>query len=195
MKIQHTLPDGYSELLSVDLKSNKKLFFGVNAAAILIGLALVVPMLFFVPFSALFDFSEGLGMYCLRFGVLIVGLFAYIVLHELIHGITMKCFGTKKVQYGFSATYAFAGSDDYYAKIPYLVIALAPVAVFFVIFAILCPLLPPSWFWVVYLLQVSNLSGAAGDFYVTLKFFKLPKDILVRDSGVSMTVYAKADKE
>ena len=53
---------------------------------------------------------------------------------------------------------------------------------------------PTSWFWVVYIVQISNLSGAAGDFFVTLRFSRFPKDILVRDSGVSMCVYSCAEE-
>ena len=50
---------------------------------------------------------------------------------------------------------------------------------------------PAEWFWIVYILQIINLSGAAGDFFVTVKFSRFPKDILVKDYGVGMTVYAK----
>ena len=59
-----------------------------------------------------------------------------------------------------------------------------------VLLAINC-LVGESWFWVVYFIQVTNLSGAAGDIYVTYKFSKMPEDILIRDVGVSMTVYSR----
>ena len=51
-------------------------------------------------------------------------------------------------------------------------------------------LVPDEWIWIVYLIQITNISGATGDFYVTVKFLKMPEDILVKDKGVSMTVYA-----
>ena len=89
--------------------------------------------------------------------------------------------------------YAFAGSDDYYDKSGYLTVALAPILTFGVLFAAILPLVPQGWFWVVYLLQVINLSGAAGDLFVTVRFARLPKDIAVRDCGVSMTVYSKSE--
>lgn len=56
--------------------------------------------------------------------------------------------------------------------------------------AIINVLVPYEWFWVVYLIQLINLSGAAGDLFVTVRFSKMPKDILVRDYGVGMTVYS-----
>ena len=87
--------------------------------------------------------------------------------------------------------YAFAGSDDYYAKKPYIFIALAPIVVWGIVLAVINLLVPRQWFWMVYLIQVINLSGAAGDLFVTVKFSRLPKDILVRDYGVGMRVYSK----
>ena len=44
-------------------------------------------------------------------------------------------------------------------------------------------------------LQIGNLSGAAGDLFVTVKFAGMPKDILVQDSGVSMAVYSRSGKK
>ena len=102
----------------------------------------------------------------------------------------MKIFGTKKVKYGFTGMYAYAGSDDYYDKKSYIIIALAPIVVWGIVLAIINVLVPYEWFWVVYLIQLINLSGAAGDLFVTVRFSKMPKDILVRDYGVGMTVYS-----
>lgn len=191
MKPSYTeLPVGYGEILAVDLQKNKKLAILINVAAVLVSAAMAVAAMFFVPISTLFDLSEGLGAYLLRMGVLMVGLVAYIVLHELVHGVTMRLCGTKKIKYGFTGLYAFAGSTDYYSKKAYILIALAPVVVWGVVLGVLCALLPQSWFWVVYVIQISNISGAAGDFYVTLRFMRLPDDILVKDYGVGMTVYS-----
>jgi len=87
--------------------------------------------------------------------------------------------------------YAFAGSDDYYDKKSYAFIALAPVVFWGLIIAVVNCFVPVEWFWVVYILQISNLAGAAGDLFVTFKFSGFPKDILVTDCGVSMKVFSK----
>ena len=192
MKAVSMLPEGYREIYSVDLKNDKKKLILVNALALAIGVIMVVPMLFVVPISALFSMEKGLGSYALRFLAMLVLLVAYIVLHELVHGVAMKACGTKKVKYGFTGVYAFAGSDDYYGKKAYIFIALAPVIFWGVVIAAINPFVSAEWFWVVYIIQICNISGAAGDLYVTLRFLRLPKDILVRDCGVSMSVYSKA---
>ncbi len=184
------LPVGYSEIYKVDLQKDKKTALFVNALALVIAAVFAVPVLFYVPITSLFDMSHGLGIYALRFAVLLLGETLYMILHELVHGITMKMFGTKKVKYGFTGIYAFAGSEDYYDKKSYLTIALAPVVVWGIVLAVICLFVSQEWFWVVYFIQLTNLSGAAGDLFVTVKFSKLPKDILVSDRGVGMTVYS-----
>ena len=46
-------------------------------------------------------------------------------------------------------------------------------------------------FWTVYFLQIANISGAAGDLFVTVKFLRFPKDILIQDYGVRMKVFSE----
>ena len=90
--------------------------------------------------------------------------------------------------------YAYAGSEAYFTKKCYFIIALAPVAVWGVVLLALCMLVPAPWFWTVYLIQIGNIAGAAGDFYVVWRFAAMPPDILVRDAGVDMTVYSRGRK-
>ena len=103
----------------------------------------------------------------------------------------MKICGTKKVKYGFTGMYAFAGSEDYYDKKSYIFIALAPVVLWGIVLAIVNCFVPVEWFWVVYMIQIMNISGAAGDLFVTVKFSRFPQDILIRDHGVGMKVYSQ----
>ncbi len=191
MKSFENLPEGYREICAIDLQKDKKTALLVNALALVIAAIMIVPASFIVPISALFSMEQGMGAYLLRFGAILVLMVVYVVLHELVHGVAMKMCGTKKVKYGFTGMYAFAGSDDYYAKKPYIFIALAPVVLWGVVIALINPFVSAEWFWVVYFIQIMNVSGAAGDMYVTAKFSRLPKDILVKDYGVGMTVYSQ----
>lgn len=192
MKSTETLPSGYREVMTVNMQKNKKLAFGINFAAVLIMLVMAVGMHFAVPVDTFFDMVDDDSVLNLfvRLIVMLLGYVAYIVLHELTHAVAMKAFGTKKVKFGYTGLYAFAGSDDYYSKGAYIIIALAPVVVWGIVLGVLNFFVPSEWFWVVYFIQMGNVAGAAGDFYVTFKFLKMPKDILVHDSGVDMTVYS-----
>ena len=188
-KAVSTLPDGYREILSVDLKKNKKQMLLANGLGLLVFFAFALPVhMFYLPCVSL-----GIGgpqAYRTRIAALFGGIVVYIVLHELVHGVTMKICGTKKVKYGFTGMYAYAGSDDYYYKRPYIAIALAPIVVWGVVLGVINFLVPTEWFWVVYGIQLMNLSGAGGDLYVTAKFRSLSNDVLIRDYGVGMQVYA-----
>ena len=191
MRVYDMLPDGYRELLSIHLQKDKKLALLINAMALAVGIVLGVGMHLIVPIDTLFDMTNGVGQYLLRFGVLLVGVVGYLILHELVHGITMKHYGAKRVKYGWTGLYAFAGSDEYFDKRSYLTIALAPVVVWGIVLLFLQCFVSGGWIWVVWFIQITNLSGAAGDAYVTMKFSRLPADILVCDTGVGMTVYTK----
>lgn len=186
MKAVEVLPEGYREYFSIDLQKDKKIAVLLNALALIIAAVLIVPMVNVVPFTTLAGAD-----YWLKFGVMLGLMVVYMVLHELVHGITMKYCGTKKVKYGFTGMYAFAGSEDFYDKSAYILIALAPVVFWGIVIAVINVFVPEGWFWVVYMIQVANLSGAAGDLYVTVKFSRFPKDILIKDRGVGMTVFSK----
>ena len=184
------LPVGYTEVYRLNLQKDKKKAILVNGIAMVMIVALFFLGNAIVPLSTLFDMTDGEGVYFIRLGILIGGYVIYIILHEAVHGIAMKCYGAPKLKFGFTGLYAFAGSEAYFSKVPYIVIALAPVVVWGLVLLVLNLIVPASWFWVIYFIQVGNLSGAAGDLYVTCKFIGMPKDILVQDAGVSMAVYS-----
>ena len=191
MKAIGVLPEDYGEIYSLNLQKDKRTAIIVNLLALAIAAVMAVSMNFFVPVTSVFDMSGGIVRYFLRLAALIVLMALYMVLHELVHGIAMKLCGTKRVKYGFTGLYAFAGSEDYYNKKSYIFIALAPIVFWGIVLAVINVMVPIQWFWGVYFIQVMNLSGAAGDCYVTVKFLRLPKDILVKDSGIGMKVYSK----
>lgn len=110
------LPKGYRQILHIDLQKDKKLAVWVNVLAVIIALAFAIPMHYYVSIDSLFDMSQGIWAWALRYGVLLVMMVVYMVLHELVHGVAMKLCGTKKVKYGFTGLYAYAGSEDYYDK-------------------------------------------------------------------------------
>lgn len=195
MKSYTTLPEGYREIYALDMHEDKKLAVWVNLLSLAIAAVFAVPMLFVVPWWTTFDVTDGMTGYWIKFAAMLGLTLVYLVLHELVHGIAMRICGTKKIHYGVKGVYAFAASDDHYRKKPYIFIALAPVVLWGIVLAIVTPFVPASWFWVVYFVQLMNLSGAAGDLYVTVKFSRMPRDILIRDSGVGMVVYAKETEQ
>lgn len=182
MRCVTTLPQGYQELLSIDLQKDKKMALIVNGIALGVMAVLAAIGNVLVPISTLF---HGWNM-----AIMGVGTVVYMVLHEMVHGMCMKCFGAQRVKYGFTGLYAYAGSKDYFGKRAYIIVALAPVVVWGMVLLLMGALVDHKYFWGVYFIQIANLSGAAGDFYVSYLFSKLPKDILIQDTGISMVVCA-----
>lgn len=190
-----SLPQDYREIYSLDLQKDKKPALIVNGTAVLIMIFMIFIGYKIMPVFSLFEVEDEFyyRMTFIKLIVLCVSMVVYLLLHELVHGITMKLFGAKKIKYGFTGLYAYAGCDEYFAKAPYIVIALAPIVIWGIVLFVINCLVPSGWFWIVYFIQIMNISGAAGDLYVTFKFSGFPKDILVKDMGVSMTVYSAAD--
>ena len=184
-----SLPEGYREILHIDIQKNKKMALIVNGLAVATMLVMFGVAMRIVPITTMFDPMDLMGMW-LKLSVMGLGYAAYIIAHEAVHGIAMRYYSEAKVQFGFKGMYAFAASKAYYCRNHYLVIGLAPIVIWGIVLGILNFLVPISWFYVVYFIQAGNISGAAGDLYVTWRMSKLPKDILIRDYGVSMTVYS-----
>ena len=189
MKSYRELPQGHRQILTIDLQKNKKLALMVNGLALLIAAAMIAVALPLVPIGSIFVNDDLRGI-LIKLAVMYGGMFVYIILHEAVHGIVMRRFSAAKVRFGFTGLYAYAGSDAYYCRKHYIIIALAPIVVWGVVLGILNVLVPEEWFYVVYMIQMTNVSGAAGDLYVSWKMSRLPADILVQDVGIAMTVYS-----
>ena len=181
MKILN-LPSEYNEIKTIDLQKNTKLAILVNGLSLVLALAVFLIGLLIQPMSLNFQSP---------FFILIPMLIVYIVLHEFVHGVFFKKYSGEKAKYGFTGLYAFAKSSAYYNKREYIMISLSPIVILGVILLILNIVLNTAWFWWIFIIQIVNISGAAGDLYVTFVMGKMPADILIKDDGVSMTIYEK----
>lgn len=189
LKTVQVLPDGYIERCTIDLQKNKKEAVIVNVLSALIALVMFAMMERKLPFMKWTDEMLAAKQLIPALAAIVVGMLIYVILHEFTHGAVMRLMGGKQVRYGFTGMYAYAGSEeDYFPKRQYLCIALAPVLVWGIIFLIM-QLLFTGWEWVVWFLQIANVGGAAGDIYVSAKVSRMSSTILVRDTGVSMTVF------
>ena len=150
MKSVQTLPDSYREIFKMNLQSDKKIALKINIGATAAMVILMIIGGFIVPIRTFFK-MEPFSDYLIRLGVLTLAYLLYMMAHELTHAVVMKAAGAKKVVFGFTGMYAFAGShDDYFDKISYRCIALAPLIVWGIVFGVLAVIVPASWFWIVW---------------------------------------------
>lgn len=120
---------------------------------------------------------------------------AYILLHELTHGVLMHALSGVKPTYGLKLPYAYAGSRAFFDKRSHGLIALAPLAVWGAALFALERTLPEGWFWILYSVQIANVSGSVGDVYCVLHLHRLPKNIVVQDTGTRMRILAPRPEE
>jgi hypothetical protein len=188
------LPENYKEIKRVDLKKDKKVFLLINLGALLIMAVMILIANKFIPLPELFikivkNNNGEIFILWLLFPAVIL----YTIAHEATHGFFMKRFSGIKPKYGITSVYAYAGSEAFFNKTQYLIITLSPVVILGLLLLLLNLVVPIEWFWFIYFIQVSNISGAAGDLYVTYLIKKVPVDTLTQDSGVSMVMYSKTE--
>ncbi len=187
------LPQSYVLTKVVDLQNDRKTALWVNLGAFGITVVMVLAAVFFVPFSKFVSFSSPTAKDALRLFLLVPAIAVYVVTHELIHGLFFRRYGKEKPKYGFSGLYFYAGSPVFFDRRSYLISALAPVVIWFFILLVLDTILPEKYFWFFYILQIVNLSGAAGDFYIAYLARSMPADVLIRDWGYQMEFYLRAE--
>lgn len=186
------LPAGYRQIDRIDLVKNRRQMLIVNIGALAISAVLVLAGLALRPFAPFWEFMRGSWWVT---PALALAYIAYITLHELTHGIVMRLKSGVKPKYGFNGLYAYAGGKAYFDRPSYILVALAPVIVWGAVFALLGVLLPEKWFWFFHILQIGNVSGAAGDIYCTCFVLKKTSDILILDSGTDMQIFAPLPQE
>lgn len=188
--VTRSLPEGMVVRDEINLQKDRRTALVVNAAALVVMIAMGFGMNFVIPVSEMFGVEEGLTSSLVHALALLASYIAYIVLHELTHAAVMRLFGAGKLCFGFTGLYAYAGSrEDYFDKSSYRLIALAPLVVWGLILGLIQSLVDRSWVWVVWFLQMGNVSGAAGDVYVTLRLMRQPRDVWIQDTGFAMTVW------
>lgn len=182
-----SLPENYELLRTIDLDKNQK----EKTFVTILSLVLLVAV-FVLGFVLRSPGAVMMGSIEMVMLAALLAFVVYLILHEAVHGVLMWYFSKKKPHFGISLQYAYAGSDAYFRRVPYLIIALAPFVVWGLVFGIIALMLDNVWFWLFWFLEAGNASGAAGDLYVFSVVSGMPENILVQDDGISMRIYAPA---
>lgn len=180
-------PKGYRQVGVMDFVRNRRQLLTVNIAALIAMAVMIAAGLILVPFGPTWALIREKPWVML---VLVAMYLAYIPLHELTHGILMHLLSGVKPRYGFKLCYAYAGSRVYFDRFSHNLIALAPLVLWGAVLGVLERVVPGAWFWLFYIIQISNVSGSAGDVYCVLALARYPRDILIQDTGTRMRILA-----
>ncbi len=184
------LPENFKEDFVIDAKSKKtSIIFTLVSMGLL---AAVFALIFFTKFyGANINYSED------NFSVFwlgaFVGIFAYVILHELTHGLFYYLFTKQKLTFGLTLFVAYCGlKEGYVNKTVSLVSSLAPLVIHSIWMILLIILLPVSpWLLVLTFIFALHFGGCCGDIYVAgiLLFKYNKKQVLVRDNGYKQSFY------
>lgn len=187
-----TLPDGYAQTDYVNLNADPRLRRKLNTVSFLIGAAVIAVGWLVERFDALLALLRG-GMrdYFLWVLLLAVCILAYFALHELTHGLLMRLCAGIRPRFGRKGLLLYVGSEAYFCRRDCLMIVLAPAVLFALAFALPSVFLRGAWFWLFVGLQLANLGGAVGDYYLFGKALRQKHSALFRINGAAMAVYTE----
>lgn len=172
----------------IDPEGDKKLRLylslgAVGLAAVLVGIGCI-----FVPITKLYDVG-GVGRFILRAVLIIVMAAVYYCVHELVHSYVLKRLTGTTAKMVFEKYHARCVSDTVFTLKGYLIYCFAPVVIIGVVLLVLNLVLPDKFFWQVYIIQIINIAGAAGEFYAAYMLIKEKKELAVLDDGEKLTYW------
>lgn len=172
----------------IDPEGDKKLRLylslgAVGLAAVFVGIGCI-----FVPIAKLYDVG-GVGRFILRAVLIIVMAAVYYCVHELVHSYVLKRLTGITAKIVFEKFHARCVNDAVFTLKGYLIYCFAPVVIIGVVLLILNIVLPDKFFWQVYIIQIINIAGAAGESYAAYMLIKEKKELAVQDDGVKLTYW------
>lgn len=120
---------------------------------------------------------------------IILSIIGFILVHELIHIFFMTVFAKGKVKVKVKFPTIAVGSDAYFNKRQYIIIALAPVFILGILTSITCFLF--SYEFLFTILLVFNFASASGDYLLTFYALKQKKKSFFVDTAEETLVYMK----
>lgn len=183
-----TLPPGYHYAGTMDfMRDRQKMKALVKLSALLLAGPLALGLLL-CPVGPSWRWMASRWY---RWPALFAALVAYIPLHEWTHGAAMFALSGVRPRYGLKLPYAYAGSTVWFDRRSHVITALAPVVLWGAGLGAAAAFAPRECFWPVWILQISNLSGSAGDIYCVWALTHMKGDLLIQDTGVRMRIMRK----
>ena len=193
---ERELPSGYKLALHINAKDK-----GTAILLTLGSLAItaVVFVLLLIPFFRSGIDLSGIapGAFFLFYGVFLVSMILYTILHELTHGLVYKVMTGEKLVFGITTAVAFCGVPKIYTyRRCALAALLAPLVVFTILiggFVLFLSFVNPLYYIGFSFIFALHLGGCIGDGYLGYLLLTRYKDedILIKDTGPEQFIYEK----
>ncbi|MFK5689369.1 DUF3267 domain-containing protein [Ornithinimicrobium sp. LYQ92] len=177
------LPSSYRMHESVDLKENGKVAVLIQVISVLVAVAMM-------GLAVVQDLALASGWSsAVTVAVTLFSCVVYMAAHELTHGAFLWALTGARPQFSVRLPYLTTGNEAYLNKRSFVVVALAPLLVWGVVFVLLLLLAPQDLLLTTYVLLVLNLASSAGDVVQAIAAARFPAAALIRDNGHDTTVY------
>ena len=191
------LPVGYRQALYINAKNAKfGIIFNLIALAVLIVVIALAIISLHISDRPIPRFLEMDPPQLIVTHVAFIAITsAYVVLHELVHGIAYKALTGEKLTFGISWSCAFCGVPHLYTyRKTVLIAVVAPFAVFTLLFIpilILLYFVSPLYYMIMAVVFGLHLGGCSGDLYVSYLLISKFKNnnTLMRDTGPEQFFY------
>jgi hypothetical protein len=184
------LPKDYQEAFSVDLLKDKKMLLMINLLSLLMLLPVALVYYLIIKYTDKVLIIEGTITELWKYIVFIISMVLYIIIHELIHAVFFKLATKEKVKFRFHGIMASASVPGiYFYKKPYLIVGLAPAVIMSIVLIIPGFFLDGIDLLLLTMIFAVHFSGCVGDFYISLKLLKYPRETLIEDTGTGMKFY------
>ena len=190
MSAKKRKPEGFKNKKTIDLNADKKLRLSINGAALAAAAVLTLLGCLYEPVTRFFD-AAGAWRLLLRFALLLVGMGVYFYLNEYIRRFMIEKVTGKAALVVREKPCVFTAPARCLTVKEYLKISFAPVLALGALLLLLMLILPAKLFWQVYIIQIINLAGAAGDVYTAYMLLKMKKDVQIEDDVTSITIWSK----
>ena len=185
------LPQDYRQTAKYELLSSRKDILIVNGLTIFLFLFMcVIGVLLLIGKRPLPVLELSAGKYLGWMFAVLFFILAYVALHMWIHGRMMRYFSGEKPFYGIRSLYLYAGCNAFFSRREYLIILLAPFVSAGILLLLLTRMLSPIWSPAAYIIQIFNVSVSGRDLAAAYYIRKQSDDILIQDTGLSVTVYS-----
>ncbi len=189
------LPEVYQEINRVDLKQNIRLAVILNLAAIPVFFAagwffLQIIAIVRPDGNLLWGALAGTGNLVL----LLLGVFAMIIIHELVHGLIFWLITRDRPVFAFRFLYAYAAAPSWFIpRNQYIVIGLAPLVLISLAGMLLFLWLPIYGVAVTLVLISFNAAGAVGDLAISGWLLTKNADLYICDQGDAALVFGPVE--
>ena len=158
----------------------------------------VLAVILFVIGYLLMPIEALLGMEDLFFPliVLMLGMMAVSLVHELLRGFLMRLISGEKPVIRYAGSYPHAACDAYFDRFSQQILnILPPIAVIAMALAFVLLAGSEGWKWIAWLIFTVAVCSGVRDAYVAWRLTMLPADILVMNVGPTYLVYSEEGTE